>query len=250
MDDGKKLLLAKANDLVNLCEQRNIPKFSCFLSSGEAAVIKADLKSKNAFFYGGYEFAERTVLGVLPDYLLDDIYSCFPVVLIECIYNNSFELSHRDVLGAIMSSGVNRNTIGDIIIQDGKVYIFALEEITDYLCTQITKIKNIGVTMKVIPISEEIVLGFCKKTEELRFTVASARIDATVSGLTNIGRNKSNEFITSGLVSVNSFTVTKTTKTVALNDVISVRGYGKYKIISVGEITKKGRTVIVAQKYK
>ena len=246
MEENKKLIVAKAEDALRICSDKNIPKVVGFLSPGEASIISSSVKG--GLFYGGYTMAERTVFGALPNYL-DNEFSAFPITPIEIRYNPNYSLSHRDILGALMSAGVERSTVGDIIISDGYAVIFVLDEIADYFIEQISKIKNVGVTLARIDNIGSLELINNPKTEEITFTVSSLRIDAVVSALTGMGRSKSEQFIEDGLVFVNSFEVKKITKKVNKDDVITVRRFGKFRITQTGNVSKKGREIVSVEKY-
>lgn len=250
MEDTQKLLVAKALDAVRICELRNIPKFVGFLSPGEASAIKTGIGFVNsAVFYGGYEEAERNVFGVLPDYLQNDR-TAFPITVLKINFNKAYSLSHSDVLGALMSLGISRSTVGDILIFSGRAIVFVLDDIAEYIANHIDKIRNVGVTVTVSEgsVDEEII--FERKTEPVNFTVSSPRLDAVVSGLTGMGRSKAEQAILDGIVYVNSFEAEKPTKKVQQGDVISIRRCGKFKITGMGTFSKKGREIISAEKYK
>ena len=246
MEDNKKLIIDKAEDALRICSDKNIPKFVGFLSPGEASIIASSVKG--GLFYGGYPTAERIIFGALPDYLEAQL-SAFPITPVEIRYNPKYSLSHRDILGTLMSAGVERSTVGDIIVSDGYAVIFVLDEIADYFIEQISKIKNIGVSLARIDNIGSLELINNPKTEGITFTVSSLRLDAVVSALTGMGRSKSEQFIEDGLVFVNSFEVKKITKKVNKDDVITVRRFGKFRITQTGNVSKKGREIVSAEKY-
>lgn len=249
MDEQQKLLVAKAMDAIRICETRNIPKFVGFLSPGQSAAVRQGVgNNTSVYFYGGYEGAERTVFGVLPDYL-EEALSAFPIAVLQITFNDNFSLSHSDVLGAFMSSGVDRSTVGDILISPGQVIVFVLEEMAEYFINQIDKIRNIGVSVKKLKNAEDTPILHNPERESFTFTVSSLRLDAVVSGLTDVSRSKAEQLIADGLVFINSFEVIKPTKRVQQGDIITVRRHGKFKITQTGALSKKGREIISAEKY-
>lgn len=248
MEQEIKLLVARASDAVRLCELRNAPKFLGFLSPGEATAVSCCVKAKNTYFFGGYDDAERRVFGVLPDYL-DDVELAFPIKALSISYRNAFKLTHRDVLGSIMATGISRDRIGDICVLDGLAIAFVLDEVANYLAEQITKIGRVGVEVSVIPAEEAKFKIPPPKRQEISFTVSTPRLDAIISSLVGCSRSKAEQLILDGTVFIDSFAVTKTTKLVKVGDKISVRGVGKFVIVSTGDFSKKGREIIVAEKY-
>lgn len=252
MDDEKKLLIARVNDAINISTNRNVPKFLGFLTPSQAQIAFANVKNHNLVFYGGYEGAERTILGILPEYLSGDLsdLSVFPITAVVFSFSEKYKVTHRDVLGTLMSCGIERSKIGDILITNNSAIVFMFKDIAEYVSEQITAIGRVGVkTALSDPKDIENILPN-KNTEQISFTVSSARIDAVVGGLTGFSRSKASLYISEGLVFMDSFTVLKPTKQVAEGSIITVRGVGKFKIIQTGTFSKKGREIIKAEKYK
>ena len=195
MDEQIKLLISKALDALRICENRNIPKFVGFLSPGEAAAVAcATTIKKNVTFFGGYEDAERRFFGALPEYLEDDL-CCFPIKALKISFNGNFSLTHRDVLGAFMSTGVSRATVGDILIFDSEVFVFVFDEMAEYFKNQINKIKNVGVSITVLESLSDVPERNADEMEEFKFTVSSPRLDAVVSKLIGQSRTVSEKLI-------------------------------------------------------
>ena len=243
-----KLLLDKIRDLIRIRDLRNIPKFSSFLTPAEAAIVDATFKGHNCFFYGGYDDAERRMYGAIPDYITD-FKDEFPITALNFEYRKTFKLSHRDFLGSFMATGISRETIGDIRVDEGRTIAFVSDDIADYLLNQITKIGRVGVSVQKVDIQNIASFFEQPKTVSLSFTVSSLRLDAVLSGLVGCSRNKAESYIKEGLVFVNSFEVLKVTKQIKSGDVITLRGTGKFLIASCNGLTKKGREIILAEKY-
>ena len=63
-------------------------------------------------FFGGCENSERRVLGLFFD---SPDQNEFPVDALEFKYRPCYKLTHRDFLGALMSLGIEREAVGDIL---------------------------------------------------------------------------------------------------------------------------------------
>ena len=240
-----ELFRARVKDTADICLKTSRPKFFGFLSAGQAVLAKQILENFvcRSEFWGGYEGAERVMLGCFPEWADG---SDFPVCAVTFTYRKGDSLSHRDFLGSLMALGITRETVGDILIEQGRAVAFVTAEIKDYILNQITKIGGTGVT-----VSEgcKEPLPAADRLEEFTDTCASERIDCVVSSLCGYSRGKAAEVISQGLVTVNSETAEKLSKTVAAGDVISVRGKGKFHIDSLETRTKKNRIVIKYKKY-
>ena len=86
--------------------------------------------------------------------------------------------------------------------------------------------------------------------EEKEYTVPSLRLDAVVSAVTGLPREKSKHLILSGSVSRNHLECSNCSKQVEVNDVLTVRGKGKYVINGVLGETKKHRIKISIIHYR
>ena len=67
------------------------------------------------------------------------------------------------------------------------------------------------------------------------------RLDVIVAAITNLSRQKVSEMILSGKVYCNYLQTQNVSNKVADNDIISIRGFGKYIIEEQIGLTKKGR---------
>ena len=238
------LLLARAKDLLNLCEKTASPKFLGFLSPSQAAIIQTQLGNKARYqFFGGYIAAERTLLCFLPDWCEE---AQFPITAFTFSYRKCDTLTHRDFLGALMALGITRETVGDILIEDGRAVVFVHSDMAKFIATQITKISNVGVTITEGFVGD---LPTCGKKQEFVTTVASTRIDCVVASLCNVSRSDAAARIEDGLVFINSITCEKCTRTVNKGDIVTVRQKGRFEISSCDDFSKKGRIILKYNKY-
>lgn len=239
-----ELLTARINDLKNSCQKTNSPKFIGFLSGEETAKAKAQLNQTNNYlFFGGYDGAERVMLGLLPEWCNQPV---FPIKAVTFKFRECDKLSHRDFLGALMALGIARETIGDILVEQGRAVVFVVDSVLKFVLTQVEKIGRVGVA-----VTEGCDNPLPQMSKKLSFTdtVASMRIDCVVSAICGISRNKASDKITDGLVLINSVCVNKTTATVKSGDKITVRKMDKYDITECDEHSKKGRIILKYDKY-
>ena len=87
------------------------------------------------------------------------------------------------------------------------------------------------------------------KIEETRIIVPSLRLDNIVSDLAKTSRSKAAQIINQERVFVNGQNETKLSKQLKLNDVITIRGKGRFIIKEFTGTTRSGRTVIKIEKY-
>ena len=244
-NDSDALLLARLGDAVVISRKR--PGFVGFLNEHELAAAEDFLRRKNSnhIFWGGAEFSERKILGIFPDFIEPDIES-FPLKALSMTYRERDSLSHRDFLGAFMSLGLKRETIGDILIESGRCVVFVKEEMQRYILENIRKIGSTG-----IKISDEIEfpLPAIHEYKELKGVVASKRLDCIVAFLCHLSRDKSAGLIKSGLVQCNHREILSPSAVLSEGDVLSIKQKGKFLLESFGSSTAKGRLVIHCKKY-
>ena len=185
-------------------------------------------------FYGGYENSERKVLCL--DYYDDD--PVYPISAMEFKFRQADKLTHRDFLGALMSLGIERETVGDILVEDGRCVVFVKTEIADYIKSQISKIGRAGVKVSDADVSS---LPKGRGFDEKEYSVSSLRLDAVVAAATGLSREKTKSVILSGNVTHNYADCQNISQAVREKDTITVRGKGKYVINGVLGETKKHR---------
>lgn len=228
---------------------------SAFYNESEAHFALEYLKSQRRecyIFYGGYRDAERKRLFVFPEWLeADEILTDEFIVPVLVKGSGYVRLDHRSYLGSLTAAGISRDVIGDIVIQDESSAVVFLDfKIAEYLTVPIPPLERIG-RDKVRITRYDLPTGFTSTLEVsgISSTVASARLDCVVSELINLSREKTKELIASGIVMHNYTEMTNFSAEVREGDVISVRGYGKFRIESISQKTKKDRIRLLAVKY-
>ncbi len=245
--DDDKQLIAQLNDGIDLCLTRQKPYFMPFMSERKQALLLSELKKAyfdNYLFFGGYGNSERKMLGLFFD---EPSESSFPISAIEFSFRKCDKLTHRDFLGSLMSLGIERETVGDILVEDGRAVVFVKTELSDYVKSQISKVGRIGVKVADADLSK---LPQGRGFEEKTYIVSSLRLDNIVAAVCKLSREKTRTVIMSDSVCVNF----EETKNVSLNlkedDVFTIRGKGKFVLKSILGTTGKGRIRISVIHYK
>ena len=87
------------------------------------------------------------------------------------------------------------------------------------------------------------------RIENVKIIVPSLRLDNIVSDLAKTSRSKAAQIIAQERVFINGQNETKLSKQIKLNDIITIRGKGRFVIKEFDGTTRSGRTVIVVEKY-
>ena len=242
MDDG--IFISKMRDVARLCDKYRCAKFSKFLDSREQAILEKN--GISGTLYGGYMDAERKILGAFPDWQEAD-FSLFPIDVLRVTKKGDGELSHRQYLGTVLSLGIERDKVGDILADEGGAYIFLCSDISEFVKENLSKVGRIGVVAEYADMND-IKLPE-KKFEIIDCVAASLRLDAVLSGLLGKSRNEAKNLILSGRVSVNHFETQKTDFCLNEDDLLSIRGFGRAKLCEIGAKTRSDRVHLSFKKY-
>ena len=231
-------------------EQRGFFRCSFFLNERQiflAARVQESLGASGAFF-GGYAGAVRQILCALPSWMNGEMpeEGELPIVPVTFTYRRADSLSHRDFLGALMSLQIKREMIGDILPGVGQCVLFAHENAAPLILSEIGQIGRVGVKAQ---------RGFDPaaltppRFEEREITLASLRLDAVVAALTGCSRESAASLVKGGGVQLNYVGNIPGSRQVSEGDVLSVRGYGKYRIAGLLGETRRGRRKLQVFKY-
>lgn len=150
--------------------------------------------------------------------------------------------THRDVLGSLLASGITRESIGDIRFGDGFAECMVKESIASYLTDQVQRIGKAGVRLQVLPTNRFTIEE--KAPEQRTIIVASVRLDTVVAAVIPCSREQANQRIRRGEVKRNHSVCQQSGTTLQLDDVLSIRGIGRVRLLSIEKTTKKGNTVL------
>ncbi len=242
-------LIRRAEDLARRCEQKSCLTKSGFLSPAERYALEhaPSLRGSRVIFAGGYAEAERTMAFFLPDWMEEDGLDLSEHLCCLRIAAAFGEPGHRDYMGAILGMGVGREWVGDILVQGGTACVICQPSVLRHL-ESIDKVGRFAVRAEAIPLSQ--LPAAERHTEERRFTVMSARLDAVCAGLFHLSRSECARQIEAGTVSLNYAECLRPDAPVKEGDVLSVRGAGKGCVREIGGSSRKGRMFMTADIYK
>jgi len=192
--------------------------------------------------YGVFEESERRIISFTNLYRVP-----YPISVLKVTNNSKFKtLEHKDYLGAVLSIGIKRNRIGDLIIKNNECYLAVCEELEIFICENLKSIgKNPCSVEKVENLNSVPKAAF----DEAVINVASLRLDAVVAEISNCSRANAVKLIDSGKVLLDySDEVNKSTE-VKPGSRLTVRGKGKYIISEVIGKTKSDKLKITIKKY-
>jgi len=135
--------------------------------------------------WGGYANAERCRLRVgRPESLDEDstgLASCVAAIMVEG--NFIFDTAtHRDFLGALLNTGLDRRCIGDIVVLGERgAQVLCTPEKAVYLASALTQVRSVPV--RISPLALEDLRVQPPKVDVINSVEASLRLDAIASGM-------------------------------------------------------------------
>ncbi|AFA48944.1 YlmH/Sll1252 family protein [Acetobacterium woodii] len=229
------------------CQRNYEPQFFDFYDEMLQKKIVDTINNSGVpyLFFGGYSDAERKMLCIYPEYLLEAELD-WPIFAIE--FDKTFPLDHRNVLGELMHLGITRESVGDINIGDKTVQILVHQRLHDYLWTNFNQVKGREINVRLKEYAQ--ISGFQKEFKRLSVIVASNRLDGIINKIWGFSRQNSLVYIKQGKVRVNYTEIGKNDFRLQPGDIISLRGKGKARIVSMNERTKKGNIRLEVDQYR
>lgn len=220
-----------------------------FLNPREQQMLVMVIGEKNpdlqVHFFGGRSHTERNRAIIAPFY--DQIeHDDFELTLLQASYAKKFvTLEHRDIMGAFLSLGVTRQKLGDIFVGDGKLQIVTSTDIAPFIIAHLMKIKNANIQLQEADVAQ---LQETEETwKEKDHYVSSMRLDAVIKEIYRLSRKLASLHIGREHVKVNFKTVNDPKYAIFEGDLISIRGLGRSKVLTVHEgVTRKGRIRMTA----
>lgn len=210
-----------------------------FLTVYEQSIVSKIIGNTcvNLSFFGGNIPTERKIA-----ILSSDLYEITPEVIYLQINYREFEknLTHRDILGAILTLGIERRLIGDIFVHQGYAQVAVKKNIVSYLLEHLLKVGNYPVTVKQIIALEEKEQNFLEKI----IFVHSLRVDGILSHAFGISREEVKKHLLNGHVQKNACPIQRMNLVCEVNDIISFRKHGRIYLHEIVQ-TKKDKYKIV-----
>ena len=235
----ERLLFAKALDQAIFAMKRREPAFTDFMDRAKCARFRERLQGLRELeitLFGGTEDCERQMMGFFTEPLAAEE---FPIKIVKIRRKSKkfgqTDLSHRDYLGSLLGLGIDRGKVGDILVAEDTAVCFVAEEISPYITAVLEQVSRTAV------VAEE--------TEARRLTVASMRLDAVASEAFHLARGKTQTLIHAEKAQVNWNIVTSTSHLLKEGDLVSLRGFGRFRVKEIGGRTKKDRIGLEIEKY-
>lgn len=243
MNKEDEILQNRIRDLAGRCYNNNMYTFTDFLGLADAAAyyeIEKEVSYVRNFVWGGNDNSERVIVRFGSKEQLG-YEEKFPISIIHVkplMAKFADDFSHRDVLGSLMNLGIERAVLGDINLINNEVYVFCLESIAEYICENLTRIRHTSVMCEVVNALPQI-SSSSKETSTIM--IQSERIDGIISKVCNISRSQCIVLFSEKKVFINGRQCTSNSALLKENDIVTVRGFGRFKYLGITGTTRKGK---------
>lgn len=239
---GKRL-----EELAMRCYRDNLYTYTGFMSVAEQDVfyrMKNILSYAEPSLFGGGPDCERQMLRFGSEKMLGypEDFPIRCVAMAPAAPQFAESLSHRDFLGGLMHLGIERTTLGDINIVDNIGYVFCTPAMAPFIVDTLTQIRHTRIKCRVVenPPVKAVSAGENKKIQ-----AANERIDAVIARVCQLSRNDSRALFERKLVFLNGVLCHNSSVMLKPEDVVTVRGFGKFTYIGYESISKKGKKNIL-----
>lgn len=206
-------------------------------------VIVGSFEDMKVSYFGG-QSAERKRAIIAPSYF-EPTEGDFEEVLIQINYPEKFvSIQHQHVLGTLMSLGIEREQVGDILVGDTIQFVLT-KQLESYIMMELTKIKGATVKLDSIPFKDMIQ---SKENWNIHHsTVSALRLDVVLKEMIRKSRSIAKQLIEKKRVKVNHTLIDSPDFQLQNNDLLSIQGFGRAQIIDIGGKTKKEKVHITYQ---
>ncbi|EUZ70147.1 RNA-binding protein YlmH [Staphylococcus hominis] len=206
-------------------------------------VIVGSFEDMKVSYFGG-QSAERKRAIIAPSYF-EPTEGDFEEVLIQINYPEKFvSIQHQHVLGTLMSLGIEREQVGDILVGDTIQFVLT-KQLESYIMMELTKIKGATVKLDSIPFKDMIQ---SKENWNIHHsTVSALRLDVVLKEMIRKSRSIAKQLIEKKRVKVNHTLIDSPDFQLQNNDLLSIQGFGRARIIDIGGKTKKEKVHITYQ---
>lgn len=241
-DATEHVFVDKLMDLVDRLERQYVVQLTDFLDPRQQEIAQSVLGQAGVTYYSSKQVLDLEYARLLlaPAYYeLDE--ADFEIALLEISYQAKFsQLSHSQILGTLVKGlGVNRQVIGDVLVSQGRAQVVLAKQMVNYIVSHTDKMAKTGVSLKEIPFDQLLTIEESGNTRLI--LVSSFRLDKLVAEVTRLSRSQAQELIVKGRVKLNYREVTKAETQLNLGDLVSCRGYGRFRLLEDLGVTKTNK---------
>lgn len=238
----EEILVKKFNSYKEMCIRGYKTTLTKFLNLREQELLKYVIGNNDSIYLyfsniSGQDESKRALISPF------EIEPDFNISILKFEYDKRFiKLEHRHILGTIMSLQIERNMIGDILInKDNDVYLIVSKEMEKFIKNNLESIDHTPINYLNV---DNIQGDFEADYKIKKIFAQSLRVDLIIAEAFNLSRAKSQELIRDSALKINQGQELNPIKNIKESDLISLRGYGRVKVLSIGGLSKSGKILV------
>lgn len=257
-NEEDKLFVSKVLDKIKFAKTKNQISNTDFLDMYQNKISQDILnmaQEKNFIYYYPCENAEKAMLIIYPEKYKEifennrfDFSKLIKLIRIVLPNQLKGQYSHKDYLSGIMKLGIKREKIGDILVFDDGADVVVSSDVCEYVLNNLKQLTRFS-KAEIMEMNIKEIRKPNVKKEEIRITVSAMRMDCIVSELAHCSRTMVGNIIAEQRVFVNYVNETKNSRIINVNDVIVIRGKGKFTIKKIEGETRKRKIIIIVEHY-
>ena len=247
-DDG---LNRRLNELALRAAHTHRACFTRFLEPELADTARAAAAGAGARveFWGGYPDAERRMAAFYSEDAPKE--ADWPILALRIDWNSKFaHPGHRDLLGAVMGLGIERETTGDIAMGTYRgsdcAYLYAAREMAEYIAASLESAGRASVRLSVALEAPQLLPP---EGQEIRVTVQNERLDAVLAATWHLSRGEAQRLVAAGLVKLNHVPNLHADARLSEGDLISAKGCGRARVLELAGQSRRGRQIVRLFRY-
>ncbi|MGT2784461.1 YlmH family RNA-binding protein [Streptococcus merionis] len=245
----EKVFVEKMLDRIDRVQQQYSIELTPFLNPREAEITTSLARRAALQVYSSSEILQTELcrLIIAPDYyMLEE--EDFEIDLLKIQYARKFNhLTHSQILGNLVNQlGIQRYLLGDIIIAEDCTQLLLDAKISQMLTQQVTKISKVPVSWRKLSFSE--LVKPAEKSEVKQILTTSLRLDSVIAATYGLSRQEAAKLIEQNKVKLNHQPISQAFQAVKLADLISCRGYGRFKIEDDNGLTRHNKHKLMITK--
>lgn len=232
-------------------ENSYAPKLTDFLDPRERFIVESLVAGSDLLVgsYGAFSESERMRVLLYPDYYVPEKED-YGIAIFSVKYASKFlTIEHKDVLGSIMSLGLERYKFGDIHLEGDEVQFAVVTELKDYISANFTSIGKAKIAVEELLNEEDLIVSESAWIETMNI-VSSLRLDTVIASLLSISRQKAASLIRGDKVRVNWTSVNDSSLILYESDILSIRGSGRFKVVAIEGRTRKDNIKLLTGKLE
>ena len=244
-------LLGHLRDLYLHSEQWSCPLSSCFLTQDEWRELIHYFPSNRFLLSGGYPSAERKMAIFLPeplkegeDFDVQPFLLCFHIEASGKKFGEKLE--HRQVLGALLGQGIERDALGDVLVEGAEAYSFCLPSLQEEIAS-LQEVDPHKIQVKFVPLSS---MNFSPRIEIRHGTISSNRLDGVISEMFSCSRAQAQEAIDASKIFLGGTVLHQKDMEVEEGTILTFRGKGKGIFYKEKGSSRKGKILIEYGLYR